>query len=87
MSDSPPGSTMRRLLDGVTMLDTTIEWPNGCYDFATFQSGKFASICDLVSIKALIHDEFSDHAKCNFYHVEDFLSIVPSVMAFQVCFV
>ena len=84
MSDSPPGSTMRRLLDGVTMLDTTIEWPNGCYDEDTFASGKFASICDSVSIKALIHDDFSENARCNYYYVKDFLSVVPSIMAFQV---
>ena len=84
MNDSPPGSTMRRLLDRVTMLDTTIDWPNGCYDFTTFKSGKFASICDLVSIKALIHDDFSEKARCNFYYLEDFLSVVPSIMAFQV---
>ena len=84
MSDSPPGSTMRRLLEGATLLDTTVEWANACYDVETFKSRKFASICDLVSIKALIHDDFSRDARCNYYYVEDFLSVVPSVMAIQV---
>ena len=84
MSDSTQGSTMRKLLDGVTFLNTTIDWPNGCYDNETYKEGKFASICDLVSIKALIHKEFSENARCSFYFVKDFLSVVPSVMAFQV---
>ena len=84
MSDSTQGSTMRQLLDGVTFLDTTIDWPNGCYDNEAYKVGTFASICDLVSIKALIHDEFSENGRCNFYFVNDFLSVVPSVMAFQV---
>ena len=84
MNDSPPGSKMKRLIDRAILLDTTVDWANACYDVESFKAGTFASICDLVSIKALIHDDFSDDAKCNFYYMEDFLSVVPSVMAIQV---
>ena len=60
------------------------EWADGCYTTKTKESGKFASICDIVSISDLMSMDFSHSAKCNYYLTEDKFGYMPSVMAVQV---
>ena len=66
------------------MLPMETKWADGCYTTKTKESGKFASICDIISISDLMSMDFSDTAKCNFYLTEDKFAYTPSVMAIQV---
>ena len=60
------------------------DWADSCYTVNTKESGKFASICDIISISDLMSMDFSETAKCNFYLTEDKFATMPSVMAIQV---
>ena len=67
-----------------TMLSMEDDWADSCYTIKTKESGKFASICDIISISDLMSMDFSDTAKCNFYLTDDKFAMTPSVMAIQV---
>ena len=60
-------------------------WTDGCYTRETKESGKFASICDNISVQDFKDIDFSDTAKCNYHTTEDKFAYLPIVMAFQVC--
>ena len=60
------------------------EWADSCYTTKTKESGKYASICDIISTKDLMSIDFSDTAKCNYYMTEDKFAYGPIVMAIQV---
>ena len=60
------------------------DWADNCFTTETKESGKFASICDIISISDLMSMDFSDTAKCNFYLTDDKFAMTPSVMAIQV---
>ena len=60
------------------------EWIDGCYTTSTKESGKVASICDILSIKDLISRDFSDTTQCNYYTTYDKFAYLPIAMAFQV---
>ena len=60
------------------------DWADGCYTTNTKHSGRYASICDIISINDLMSIDFGDNAKCNYYITEDKFAYTPLVMAFQV---
>ena len=67
-----------------TMLSLDEDWADSCYTTNTKESGKYASICDIISIKDLISQDFRATAKCNYYTTEDKFAYLQIVMAFQV---
>ena len=80
MSSSPEGSTMKRLVDGATLLPLPQLW--GCYNDGIEYT--HAAICDQFSIKTIYHGDYSRTGKCNFYLTDDQWHNSMLVMAFQV---
>lgn len=66
------------------MLSLDEDWTNSCYTTKTKESGKFAAICDIISIKDLVSKDFTNTTKCNYYTTQDKFAYLPIVMAFQV---
>ena len=87
MSASPPGSTWRRIYEKIEKLsweEGDEEWPSGCFSYDTTMSRKHASICDIDSIKSLLHYDFSENAQCDWYITDNTFFEVSTVMVFQV---
>ena len=83
MSQSPPGSTMRRLIEKTERSDPSKEFVD-CFTKHNEQSGRHAAICDIVSIKSRLSNDFSTNGHCNWYVIEQQLLDASSVMVFQV---
>ena len=83
MSRSPPGSTMRKLIEKTERVDPK-EKLIDCFSKSHQKSGRHAAICDIVSIKSRMSNDFTVHGHCNWYLMEQKLFASPSVMAFQV---
>ena len=83
MSQSPPGSTMRRLIEKTERSDPSKEFVD-CFTKHNEQSGRHAAICDIVSIKSRLSNDFSTNGHCNWYVIEETLFGASTVMVFQV---
>ena len=83
MSQSLPGSTMRRLIEKTERSEANKEFVD-CFSKTNEQSGRHAAICDLVSIKSRLSNDFTAHGHCNWYVMEQKLFGASSVMVFQV---
>ena len=83
MRGSPSGSTWRRIYDKIEFLDSE-EFYSGCFTKSTQFSGRHASICDITSIRDLLHESFSKSGQCNWYLSENTFAEAPLVMIFQV---
>ena len=86
MSQSPPGSTMRSLIEKTERSDPTDDI-EGCFSKNNLHSGRHAAICDIVSIKSRLSDDFTENGHCNWYIIEKKLFAASSVMVFQVGYV
>ena len=89
MSQSPPGSTMSRLLEkaevyGFEDLAAEEYWDN-CFTTTDRFAGNYGAMCDIDSIRSRMSYDFTMNGKCNWYKTEKNLFEVPSVMVFQVC--
>ena len=49
-----------------------------------WKTGKYASICDMPSIKALISEDYTHTGMCNYYTADDEMHHTNAGMAFQV---
>ena len=49
-----------------------------------WRTGKYAFICDMPSIKALISEDYTHTGKCNYYTTDDEMHHYSGGMAFQV---
>ena len=83
MSRSPPGSAMRKLIEKTERVDPERAFFD-CFSKSHQQSGRHAAICDVVSIKSRLSNDFTAHGHCNWYLMEQKLFASSSVMAFQV---
>ena len=83
MSRSPPGSTMRRLIEKTQRVDELKGFMD-CFSKTHQESGRHAAICDLVSIKRRLSNDFTANGHCSWYLMEQTLFASSSVMAFQV---
>ena len=83
MSQSPPGSAMRRLIEKTERVNAEKEFID-CFSKSHQQSGRHAAICDVVSIKSRLSNDFTANGRCNWYVMEQKLFAASSVMAFQV---
>ena len=83
MSQSPPGSTMRRLVEKTERSEASPEFID-CFSKTNEQSGRHAAICDTVTIKSRLSNDFTAHGHCNWYVMEQQLFLTSSVMVFQV---
>ena len=84
MSASPPGSTWRNIYEEIEELKGEGEWPSGCFNSSTYNSGKHASICDIDSIRSHMHYNFSGEGLCRWYTTDRNFFEVSTVMVFQV---
>ena len=84
MRQSPQKSTMRMLLEETELMTWNKHWPSSCFTNSTQFTKRHASICDVISIKSLLSDDFSQSGKCNWYTTKTTFFHVPMVMAFQV---
>ena len=84
MKISPPHSVYRKLIDKADRMETSNDWPSGCFNTRTQDSKRHASICDIHSTNALLSDDYSANGKCNWYTTKTQFFDVPIVMAFQV---
>ena len=93
MSQSPPGSTMRRLLEKTEVFefddDAPEEWMENCFTNTDRYIGNYdyGAVCDIDSIKIRMSNDFSENGQCNWYKTKKSLFEVPAVMVFQVCIV
>ena len=60
METSPPGSTMRKLLDRAEFLSYDEEWYGACHTTTTRESRRYASICDIYSLTELISRDYRE---------------------------
>ena len=60
MEASPPGSTMRNLLDRAEFLSYDEEWYGACHTMKTRESRRYASICDIYSLTELISRDYRE---------------------------
>ena len=84
MKQSPINSTMRRIIDQTQILSLEEEWPSVCFPKSIQYTKRHASICDNSAILGLLSDDFSEHAKCNWYTMEEGFFHGILVLAFQV---
>ena len=85
MKHLPINSTMRQLLDETQMLsENGMIWPSGCFTKDKQYTQRHASICDSYSILGLIHSDYSETGKCNWYTLQSAFKPEWAVMAFQV---
>ena len=83
MTQSPPGSTMRGLIEKTERIESNMDF-NDCFTKSNEQSGRHAAICDIVSIKSRLSYDFTTHGHCNWYVIEETLFGASTVMVFQV---
>ena len=85
MSQSPPGSTMRRLIEKTAVIGYGNNLVNCFTSTGRYTRNKnFAAICDIDSIKSRMSADFSKTGQCNWYKTEKSLFQSASVMVFQV---
>ena len=60
MEESPPESTMRKLLDRAEFLSSDEEWYGSCHTMQTRESKRYASICDRYSVTDLISRDYRE---------------------------
>ena len=58
MKATPPGSTLRQLVEKASFLSYDEEWYGACQTRKTWESKEFASICDIYSITDLISNDY-----------------------------
>ena len=85
MSESPPGSTMRRLIEKTEVIGYGNSLVNCFTSTGRYTRNKnYAAICDIDSIKSRMSADFSKTGQCNWYKTEKSLFQSASVMVFQV---
>ena len=86
MSTLPPTSIWRRVYEKLEFLKFHDEeyWPSECFSNSTQFSGRHVALCNMHSIKEILHKSFSTDKQCNWYTTEKALYEIPSVMLFQV---
>ena len=85
MSASPTGSTWRKIYEKIEELSYGGgDWPSGCFSYNKYYSGKYASICDIDSIRSHMHYNFSGEGLCHWYITDNNFFEVSTVMVFQV---
>ncbi len=68
-----------RLYDGAELKTA------GCFENADLlRSGGFASVCDKLSVKALVSSDFGETTRCNFFISSEEFSFVPLAMILPV---
>ena len=81
MSTAQSGTVMKRVFERSTMMPR-LDGP--CYTDEVKKDGRFGSICDRSSIRALFDEDYSKTGKCNYYLLEEKFLPTIGALAIQV---
>ena len=86
MRNLSPTSIWRRVYERLEFLKFHDEeyWPSECFSNSTQFSGHHVALCDLISIKEMLHESFTADEQSSWYKTEDTFLEIPYVMLFQV---